>query len=538
MLIIPHDFQRAAVDSVYKYFETHRVGNPLIALPTGTGKSVVIALLLYEILKKWPHQKILVLTHRKELIQQDYDELKTMWPYAPAGIYSAALGQRLTNQSITFCGIASVYKRAEEFRTVHLVIIDEAHLVSPKDGTMYQTCIDKLKLANPMLRVIGLSATCWRLGHGSLDNNHLFTDICFNMTDMRGFNWLLDKGYMAPVIPLKTQLNINIDGVRTSGGDYVLSDLQKAVDKEDINSKALREMVEYAEHRKHWMVFTTGIEHTEHVNDMLNDYFGISSVAVHSKISNKERDYRLQAYKEGEFQCLVSSNICTTGFNHKPVDFLGILRHSQSSALWVQIVGRGTRIAEGKENCLVADFAKNTERLGPINDPVIPSAPSDKKKKPGVVPIKVCPMCHCYNHTSVRKCDYCGYEFPATLHLTNTSSNVELIKREEKEPIIKEYSIKHITTGIHHKKDRPTSLKVTYYCGLGINVFTEYLGFAHSSAVRNHAIRWWNQRSKRGAPPPIDAEEALARVGELRKPRALLVNVNRKYPEILSHIFE
>lgn len=534
MLIEPYGFQKAAVSSIFDYFKKNTTGNPIVALPTGTGKSVVIAAFLYEVLTKYRNQKILILTHRKELIEQDYKELLAMWPQAPAGVYSAGLNKKQHEFPIVFCGIGSVCKQVEKFGKVDLIIIDEAHLVSPKEETMYQFFLNELSKTNPYLRVIGLSATYWRLGHGLLTENHIFTDLCFNMTDLRSFNWLLDQGYLCPLIPKQTNLEIDISGVRIQSGEYKLDDLQLAVDREEITYRAIKEMVENSIDRKHWLIFSTGIEHTEHIASMFNDMFNIPAVAIHSKLKDKERDNRIADFKAGGYQVAVNNNILTTGFNDKAIDLLGVLRHTQSSALWVQMMGRGTRTLEGKLNCIVYDFARNTQRLGPINDPVIPPSPKSKGRKQAA-PIKICQLCNTYNHASVRICVGCGHKFESAITFEHIASTMELIKREEP-PVIETFNPVHITYALHHKKERPDSLKVTYFCGTGTTVFTEYIGFAHEGFARKKAEKWWAERGI--LPVPQDSKEALSRSKSLISPKYIKVHVNKKYPEITEYLYQ
>src|SRR5574344_2620203 len=157
-MMIPRDYQVQAVESIFKYF-SNNTGNPLLCLPTGTGKSVIIAMLLKKIFETFPNQKVLMITHVKELIQQNFEKLKSVWNDAPAGIYSAGLKKRESQQKIIFCGIQSVAKKAELFGNVDLIIIDEAHLVSQNANSQYRLFIEKLKDVNSYLKVIGLTAT-------------------------------------------------------------------------------------------------------------------------------------------------------------------------------------------------------------------------------------------------------------------------------------------------------------------------------------------------------------------------------------------
>ena len=99
MQLVPRYYQNDAVNSIFEYFSVNS-GNPVLALPTGTGKALVIALFIMRVLKLWPTQRFLVLTHVKELITQDADELRKLWPNAPIGIYSAGLNQKVVEPSI------------------------------------------------------------------------------------------------------------------------------------------------------------------------------------------------------------------------------------------------------------------------------------------------------------------------------------------------------------------------------------------------------------------------------------------------------
>ena len=161
MGIKPFKFQNAAVKSIFTYFINHG-GNPLVVMPTGTGKSVVIAEFLKQVYQQYPYTKVLMLTHRKQLISQNAKRLLQLWPLAPLGINSAGLKQRDVYHPIIFAGIKSVHKTPEIFGKVDLVIIDKAHLISSNEDTVYRKFLSDLTLYNPMLKSIGLTATHYR----------------------------------------------------------------------------------------------------------------------------------------------------------------------------------------------------------------------------------------------------------------------------------------------------------------------------------------------------------------------------------------
>ena len=401
-LITPRWYQENAVVSLFQFFQ-EKTGNPVIALPTGTGKSLVIGMFLQRAFYYYPNTRAIMLTHVKELIKQDVDAIETIWPGAPVGIFSSGLKRTDINFPIIYGGVASVNKCVAAFGWRDLVIIDECHLLSPEAATMYQKIIAELRQINPNLKVIGFSATPWRHGVGYITEGGIFTDICYDLTTIEGFARLIAEGYLVPLFPKKTMTKIDVSNVGVTHGEFVQSQLQKAVDKDEITYHALQELVSYGHNRYSWLVFASGIEHAEHVAAALS-YFNIPATAIHSKIPDSERDRRIAAFKSGQIRCVVNNNVLTTGFDHPPIDLIGMLRPTMSTALWVQMLGRGTRPSPAtyKANCLVLDFAGNTARLGPINDPRIP-----KKKGPGTgdAPIKICPVCEGYNHPRAVFCE-------------------------------------------------------------------------------------------------------------------------------------
>ena len=531
-MLTPRDYQEAAIHSIYDYFVENN-GNPIVALPTGTGKSVVIAEFMRRTILQYPQTRIMMATHVKELIEQNLKHVLKAWPTAPISVHSAGLKRREHGTPIVLGGIQSMYRRPERFGHVDLLIVDECHLVSPKGTTMYRKFIDSLKDVNPYLKVIGFTATAFRLGQGMLtDTDGLFTDICFDMTERESFNWLIAQGWLAPLVPKQTQAELDITGVKMSGGEFVLSDLQQKVDKDVITIAALKEAVVLAAERKHWLIFASGVEHAEHVADFLTDHFDIPSAAVHSRLTTEERDRRIQAFKNGELRALVNNNILTTGFDFPAIDCIIVLRPTASPVLWVQMLGRGTRPSPGKSNCLVLDFAGNTKRLGPINDPVLPRKKG--KGPPGPPPVRLCEHCQCYSHASCRFCENpeCGMEFPRAIKITTQASTSDLIAGLV--PRFETVQVTHVTYSIHKKAGKPDSMRVDYYCGL--RRFREYICLDHGGYAARLARQWWQMRSPWGPPPNV--HEGMKAVEYLRVPKTLTIANNGKYPEVAGYGFE
>lgn len=552
------DYQQYAVDCVMQFDFEMGTRHPLVASPTGTGKSLDIAGLIMALFQKYGPMKIMVLADVKELLDQNYDKLLELWPTAPAGIYSAGLGRKDTRHPIIFGGIGSVAKCPLYFGKVDFVLVDEAHMISLKESSQYRQFIEDLKITNPYLVVVGFTATKYRMGQGLLTEGEgaLFTDICCDMTTMEAFNWFLDEGYLARLRPVRTDTEYSSTGIRTVAGEYHQGDMQKAFDKKELTKAVIAESVKMGADKQSWLVFASGIEHTIHVCDELNEQ-GITATCVHSNtkehpMSEAERDQRLIDFKAGKYQAMVNNGILTKGFDHPAIDFIVLLRKTKSVVLWVQMLGRGTRpyycpgmdlstkqgrldaIANSqKPYCLVADFAGNVRELGPINDPCLPKPKG--KKEPGDAPIRICPDCGTYNHASNSHCDFCGLEFPRILQLEVKASKEELIRapKEEAPILVERFKVNRVEYHPHFKGDRPPSIRVTYYCGL--RRFCEWICLEHLGGVKTRSKNWWRERSD--IPPPDTTVLALGYIEHLRVPNIIHVRLD-KSPQILNYEFD
>lgn len=557
-MIIPRDYQNVAIDAIYKFFQNHPTNShPIVKMPTGTGKSVVIAEFLRRAFLQYSNQRVIIGTHVKELVEQNYLEFMGMWPTAPAGIYSAGLKRKDLFARITFAGVASIVKNIEKFGKIDLFLIDECHLLSPEDESMYMKCIQLLLIVNPNMKVIGFTATDWREGIGRMtEGGTLFTHVAIDMCDEISFNWFIKQGYLIPLIPKRTESYIDVDGLKIVGGEYAKNQLQIVANKDEITFSALQETLRIAtaEGRKHWLIFAAGLEHVKKIYEMLQ-YLGVSCRTVHSKMPVGERDKNIKDFKAGEYTALINNGILTTGFNYKAIDLIVMLRPTASSKLWVQMLGRGTRPdyapgfdlttlegrfaaieASEKQNCLVLDFARNSERLGPINDPVIPKKKGEGK---GDVPIKICEECGMYNHISARFCggspfktpEGCGAEFLFRVAITHEASTAPLIK--DQPVVIETFQVTRCDYNAYVTRKGDPAVQVTYYSGL--RMFKEYVMFEKPGFPRRKATLWWQQRSN--DPVPENVPDALLLLQHIDPPTHIRVRTDQKYPEVTAACF-
>lgn len=397
-------YQRESIDLLWEYLSKHD-GHPCVVLPTGAGKSVVIAELCREAVNSWSGTSILMLTSRKELIEQNAQKMLTLWPNAPLGIFSASIGRRDIDR-ITFAGIQSVRKRAIELGHRDLVIIDEAHEIAAEETGAYRTLIGELTAINPALRVVGFTATPYRLGHGMItDSPAIFDELIEPVT----IKQLMDDGYLARLCSKHTGMTIDAGSVHKRGGEYIESELQALVDTDLNTQQAVEETIARAADRKAWLFFCAGVEHAEHVRDSLAAH-GIQAACITGKTPKSDREDIIRRFRAGEIRALTNANILTTGFDYPDIDLIVMLRPTMSPGLYMQMAGRGLRIKSHGGDCMVLDFAGNVALHGPI---IAVKPPRPKGKGDGVAPSKICPECDEIVHMSARVCPSCGHRFTA-----------------------------------------------------------------------------------------------------------------------------
>lgn len=458
--------------------------NPLVVMPTGAGKSIVVAAIIKDMLERFGGRRVLVLTHQKELIAQNFEKLQSLYPQCEPGIYSASLGRKETHNKVLFCGIQSVHNKAHQLGDFSLILIDECHTI-PKSGSgMYRRFIDDMNRLCGKVPVIGLTATPYRMDSGYLHKGDgaLFTDIAYEVF----INDLLERGYLCPLTTKQVGFVIDTQGVKKRGGEFIAEDLEAVVDP--VTESALADAIPRIGGRKSGIVFCVTVRHAHHVSEYLNDN-GITCKVVSGETPKAERDRLLKQYKAGAIRCLANVNVLTTGFDAPATDFLIMLRPTQSPGLYVQMGGRGMRLYEGKTDCLVLDYAGNIQRHGPIDAITIKEK---KGKGEGEAPVKVCPECESIVHASLRVCA-CGHEFPPPALKIEKHASKAAILSKDYEPEWK--SVSYVTYSRWPGKDgKPDTMRVDYMDDSGlfpIKIASEFVCVFHPMGwAREKAEKW------------------------------------------------
>jgi DNA repair protein RadD len=546
--MIPRYYQQAAHDAVWHYLK-NQSGEPLIVLPTGAGKSLVIAMLVEQARKF--DARVVVLQHRKELIEQNAEKIQILLPDIKVGIYSAGLNSRDTDADVVCAGIQSVHNKAHEFGRRELILIDEVHLVSGKDDSMYGKFLADIRAINPRARMVGLTATPFRTGEGPVcGRDKLFQRICFESFT----GDLIREGWLCPITNKAAVNTVDTSKIKQRGSEFISSEMAKVFDSGDKVAVACSEIVNKCEDRHSVLVFAAGVEHAEHVADTLRTLTGERVGLVTGDTMPIERVASLSAFKAQELRWLVNCDVLTTGFDAPCIDAIAILRATMSPGLFAQIVGRGLRKHESKTECLVLDFGGNIARHGSIDDPNYGRAsPSGSGGSGSAVEKngrgKECLNCGIDVPAGERECPECGFRFPdepkdrhdETADDTSTLTGV---------PDPEEWVVVGVAWGIHTKRnappDTPRTLRVDYTCqpmdsdggNLTQKVVSEWVCFEHGGFARMKAVKWWEARSTHDVPQTIDDAVAFLDRHVARVPASLTTQADGKFSRIVSVEFK
>jgi len=391
------DYQKQAVQNVITFFKVSR-SPAVIVLPTGAGKSLVIAELT-----RVAQGRVLILAHVKELVEQNYEKYKSYG--LEAGIFSASLGKKETTQKAIFGSIQSIARADDHFfENFSLVIIDECHRVAEEGSTQYQEVIKKLQDKNPKLCILGLTATPYRLGLGWIyeyssqneiksEQKRFFKQCVYELP----LNYMIKNKFLTP--PVKVDIPVtcyDFSELKMKNDHYSNRDIEDILKNQNrLTPLIIKNIIDITEkfQRKGVMIFSSTIKHAEEIMTYLpkND-----SRVVLGETSIQDREEIVQDFKNKKFKYLVNVSVLTTGFDAPHVDVIAILRPTESNSLYQQIIGRGLRLAPEKKDCYILDYT------GVGHDIYKPEI-SDKRPNKDTVPVQVlCPACGFFN-------DFWGY---------------------------------------------------------------------------------------------------------------------------------
>ena len=528
--IVPRPYQEEALEALDLHIST-KTTSPCVVIPTGGGKSVLIAWAIQNWKAACPSFRCCILAHRKELVKQNAEELAGLWPAGDIGVYSAGLGRRDQEHSIMFASIDSIFKKYGEFPPFDCLIIDEAHRIPAAGEGKYRQFIEGCRRINKNMIVVGFTATPYRMAGPICHKDHILNEICYEAN----VSELIAQGHLCKLRSKVGDEQPDLTNVkRNHGGDYVENSLAEAVNTPEIVARAVRSAMVHIkrENRKSIVFFCVDVDHCRSVSMELRKY-GLEAPFVTAKTPHAERDAIVEGFKSGRYKAICNVNVYTEGFNAKRTDSIVLLRPTLSKGLFVQMVGRGLRVHESKTDCLILDYAKCIDAHGPVD--CIDA---------GVVKLAECQECGDTFSFVIRTCPHCGWEIPKeTVEREEAKEREKKMHEEEasrrailgSEP--ETLDVTEVTCHLHKKIGNPDSIRVEYRCG--ISVFREWVCLDHGGYAEKNARRWWWARFNKKEAEKITVAEALSdmllgqRILDVTK--AITVIKRGKYHQIVRY---
>ena len=485
-------YQEEVKAAVYDHLRS-REDNPCAVVPTAGGKTPIMASICKDAVGRWDG-RVLILAHVKELLAQTADKLHTVCPEVNFGIYSAGLKRRDTDHPVIVAGIQSVYKRACELDAFDLVLIDEAHLISLEGDGMYRQFLADAKIINPNVRIIGFTATPFRLKTGPICTPDGFLNhVCYEV----GIRELIRDGFLSPLVTKAGMAKADTTNLHVRAGEFLADEIEDLMDQDELVGAACEEIVTQTISRNATLIFASGVKHGQHIVDVLEREHGVECGFVCGETPTSERDATLGHFKSGELKYLCNVNVLTTGFDSPHIDCVSLVRPTMSPGLYYQMVGRGFRLHPSKEDCLVLDFGGNVLRHGPVDR--IQVATTNRSN--GQAPAKECPECQAVIAAGFAKCPQCGHEFPPPDRKQHDAKASEAGILSGQVTTTR-FHVEDTSYSVHIKRgasdDDPKTLRVDYRVGW-YKTHSEWICFEHEGYPRLKAIAWWQCRS----PDPV-----------------------------------
>lgn len=542
-MLEPRLYQSLAVESV---FPLKDYSKKLVVIPTGGGKSLISAILAQLISLE---NRMLIITHVQELVSQTEKELKELDPSLDVGVYCAALDRRDTDKMITIASVQSIYKRLDWWFDVSCIIVDEAHRITPVEGKTYRAVLDSF----PDVPLVGLTATPFRDGTGYLHEGEykLFDEISFEVT----YDELVNDGYLVPFAERGSDLAYETDTLHMRGGEFIASELDVLARDTKKTQEICQQFVQRSQGRKYPLIFAINVRHAQIIREIMEFEHGKLCSIMYSGMEKDGLDRKIEreSFEQGITDYLLNVAMLTTGYNFRPIDCIGLFCPIGSPVKYIQCVGRGTRTAPGKPDCLLLDYGGNVSRHGHFASPEI--KPRDKTKGP----VKPCPNVECgeINSIAARYCKVCRTKFqemfkncPECEHEVDYSTQVcpkcgygWPINEEKLDPTGTQIlpnratwlQVEDVSYRTYKKEGSSHTCFVAMYKTVEGGTIQEYV-FPEVYSNQPKFAAWWQFHGGRN-PVPKKAGACYGRRNELKTPRRIKVIRNKKIYVFLGKDF-
>ena len=554
-MISLRQYQQDALDTIMQRVKVEP--NVLLQAATGAGKTIIFSALIKYLLTTWPKMRIAILAHRQILIEQAKDKLTQVFPEArdKIGIVCASTQKNLElDKQIIVCSRQTLINHINDVDAIHLLIVDECHRLQPMSNTRseYYKIIDHFRTLYSSMRLIGVTATPYRLKHGYIYGEHSkqgvknwFTDLAYSIT----ISELQDQKFLCPC-KIYIEANPDLEDVKVSStGEFNEADLEVEMTKSVHLYAAVYAVNKHAEHANHIVVFAITTKHADKLAELFRSE-GYSAVSVHTNMPKEERETNLAGFESGRFRVVVNVGVLTEGWDCTNVDCMVMCRPTMAPALFIQMIGRGLRIHEGKDECLLLDLSGNWQRhIGSepghsLDDPIVLTGRETvgKRNKNSEKSFLECPNCHLINPLSAIECEGCGHIFvkeknpaPEMVEAKQTVSKRYDVNDAEKFRPFKAI-VRNTSMDEYLSKKGNRSLRIKMDClpvdgNISFYVNT-YLSFEGNSYY--YTKKTWRKLAHTS--PPTTLEEAIARCKELQIPDNIWVQQKGQYYNVYEWV--
>ena len=478
------DYQQEAIDSLWKCLFTESVA--LCVLPTGCGKTECFIGLLAKALKAKKDLKALVLLNRVKLLEQTTMRLERALPFGSVGSFCGTLKLYDSSSPITVASIDSI--AAQDLDNINLIILDECHNLSEDEHSRYMSFIKANQKKNERLKVIGFTATPYRATGLIYGKGKFFPSITYT----KPISFFFRNGWLTkPVMKNIRSQSFETKGLSMKMGDYDSKQVSKLTgDKEKVFNQ-VRDALTRSLDRNKIVWCCASIDHSEMVKEALVS-LGEKAETIHSKQKPIEQLQAKKNFEQGSSRHLSFVSIVSEGYDNPAIDCVVLMRPTRSPTRYVQTVGRGLRLHERKEDCLILDYARVVENCGPLDSPIIPRKGERNKSE---INMKFCPQCLSYVKINEKECPDCGHEFVKAR--VNRLKNIESMPDHDSRIVQGSSSYKakisQVRTEKHQSKSGNLCLRLDYYSVTdilsGLMVISEYFVMDKAFAIKKAKAR-------------------------------------------------
>ena len=533
-------YQIKALNVIYNDLQV--MPEVLLSAIMGSGKTAMAVKLIERLARENPSMSFLILIHKRELIIQFHKSFQNFTDIHPRdiGISCAGLGQKTYNRKITIASIQTFNNQTEQYSGAGLIVIDECHSVNLDSDTMYKQIIDYLRMQRPNCRILGITATEYRLGLGEIfgTRNKPGSNILFPKLNHKiKYSTLRDAGHLVPlrgVVASPAFMEEDLAGISINAGEYNITELGELLTTERHLTTAVQAINEHCGGMDCICVVCCDIKHAEALLELLED----DATIVHSQLSDLERLMNMMAWESGEKRIMVSVRILLEGYDLPRMKAIVNLRPTLSTRIYLQTIGRVLRPHETKEYGFLVDVTDNANRLlknFDLDNPIVtvPKAVEEADKKIRKI-WKICPECEVEVHVALRECLDCGFAWPETECIVAVAlPNMKEVIFEKEPPEI--FDVHDWSVSVHtSRKNNKLLGKIEYkFHQTDLKLSRAYMFLCLPDFYDGYAVEMskkkWKQISNDTFPETV---EDLIQDRQLFTPLQVEVDLNGKYPDL------